>query len=82
MERKWPLSIMRGKHGHPGGNGQACGQDRPEKHQAELKVLERDVVKLEHILSKPFAHMNYDDAIEYLQKQGHEIQWAMTSAPR
>ena len=46
-----------------------------EKHQAELKVLERDVVKLEHILSKPFAHMNYDDAIEYLQKQGHEIQW-------
>lgn len=46
-----------------------------EKHRVDLEVLERDVSKLENIISKPFAKMTYDDAIEYLQKQGHEIQW-------
>ncbi|MTI95691.1 MAG: asparagine--tRNA ligase [Firmicutes bacterium] len=45
-----------------------------EKHQAEFKVLERDVSILEKI-SQPFARMSYDDAIKYLQEQGHEIQW-------
>lgn len=46
-----------------------------EKHKADLAVLERDVSKLENVVAKPFAKMSYDDAIEYLQKQGHEIQW-------
>lgn len=46
-----------------------------EKHKRDLDVLERDTAKLENIISKPFAKMTYDQAIEYLQKQGHEIQW-------
>ena len=46
-----------------------------EKHMAELDVLERDTGKLENVVAKPFAKMTYDQAIDYLQKQGHEIQW-------
>lgn len=46
-----------------------------EKHRAELTELERDVSKLESIVAKPFAKMTYDEAISYLQEQGHEIQW-------
>lgn len=46
-----------------------------EKHKTDLAVLERDTSKLENVIAKPFAKMTYDEAIEYLQKQGHEIQW-------
>jgi asparaginyl-tRNA synthetase len=46
-----------------------------EKHKADLDILERDVTKLESVIAKPFAKITYDEAIEYLQKQGHEIQW-------
>lgn len=46
-----------------------------EKHPADLKLLERDTAKLEAVLARPFAKMSYDAAIEYLQSQGHEIQW-------
>jgi len=46
-----------------------------EKHRPDLAVLERDIAKLENILGKPFARMTYDEAIKYLQEQGHEIQW-------
>ena len=46
-----------------------------EKHRSELALLERDTAKLENVINKPFAKMTYDEAIDYLQKQGHEIQW-------
>lgn len=42
--------------------------------QAELKILERDVTKLERI-RKPFARMHYDQAVEILRGKGSEIVW-------
>ncbi len=45
-----------------------------ENRQEELKVLERDVSKLEAVKS-PFARMSYDDAVKKLQAKGSEIQW-------
>jgi asparaginyl-tRNA synthetase len=45
-----------------------------ENRRAELKVLERDVSKLEAIQS-PFPRMSYDDAVKFLQSKGSEIQW-------
>jgi asparaginyl-tRNA synthetase len=41
----------------------------------ELEVLERDISQLENYLSKPFAKINYTEAIEILQKLGETIQW-------
>jgi asparaginyl-tRNA synthetase len=46
-----------------------------DNHLRDLELLERDTAKLENILAKPFAKMTYDQAIQYLQSQGHEIQW-------
>ncbi len=40
----------------------------------ELKVLERDVAKLEKI-QKPFPRMSYTDAVELLKKKGHPFEW-------
>ena len=40
----------------------------------ELKVLERDVSKLE-LIQGPFPRMSYDDAVKNLQEHGSEIQW-------
>ncbi len=40
----------------------------------ELRVLERDVSKLEKIKA-PFPRITYDEAIHYLQDRGHDIQW-------
>ena len=40
----------------------------------ELKTLERDTAKLEKITA-PFPRISYDDAIKFLQNNGHEIQW-------
>jgi asparaginyl-tRNA synthetase len=42
--------------------------------QRELKVLDRDLSKLEKVIA-PFPRITYDDAIEFLQEKGHEIQW-------
>jgi asparaginyl-tRNA synthetase len=45
-----------------------------ENRQEELKVLERDVKKLEAIQA-PFHRMSYDEAVVKLQAKGSEIQW-------
>jgi asparaginyl-tRNA synthetase len=45
-----------------------------EKRRAELKLLERDVRKLEAIQA-PFPRISYDDAVKFLQSKGSEIQW-------
>ncbi|WP_282941594.1 asparagine--tRNA ligase [Paenibacillus sp. RC67] len=40
----------------------------------ELEVLERDTSKLKNIQA-PFPRITYDEAISFLQKNGHEIEW-------
>ena len=45
-----------------------------ENRQEDLKVLERDVSKLEAVRG-PFPRMSYDDAVVKLQSKGSEIQW-------
>lgn len=42
----------------------------------ELKILERDVTKLESIKG-PFPRMSYDDAVKVLEGRGSEIKWGM-----
>ncbi len=45
-----------------------------EHRKEELKVLERDISKLETV-QKPFPRMSYDEAVKILQSKGSEIQW-------
>jgi len=45
-----------------------------ENRRPELDLLERDVKKLENI-KPPFPRLSYDDAIEMLKAEGHEVQW-------
>jgi asparaginyl-tRNA synthetase len=45
-----------------------------KNRKQELKLLERDEEKLKAIAG-PFPRVSYDDAITFLQSQGHEIQW-------
>jgi asparaginyl-tRNA synthetase len=45
-----------------------------ENRRPELKVLERDVAKLEAIQA-PFPRMSYDEAVKVLAAKGSEIQW-------
>jgi len=45
-----------------------------ERCSEELKVLERDTSKLEHVRG-PFPRMSYTEAVEYLQSQGNDIEW-------
>ena len=45
-----------------------------DKRREELKVLERDVAKLEAV-KKPFPRMSYGEAIETLQQKGVDIRW-------
>ncbi|SDY88472.1 asparaginyl-tRNA synthetase [Evansella caseinilytica] len=40
----------------------------------ELAALQRDTTKLENVVA-PFPRITYDEAIELLQEDGHEIQW-------
>lgn len=42
--------------------------------QAELETLERDTSKLEKIKGS-FPRITYDEAVDYLQKNGHEFEW-------
>lgn len=41
---------------------------------AELETLERDTTKLEKIQGS-FPRITYDEAVDYLQKNGHEFEW-------
>jgi asparaginyl-tRNA synthetase len=45
-----------------------------ETRQEELKVLERDVSKLENVRS-PFPWLHYDEAIKLIQAKGSQTQW-------
>jgi len=45
-----------------------------ERRREELKLLERDVSKLERVV-KPFPRITYDEAIERLHAKGFTIQW-------
>lgn len=45
-----------------------------ENCRAELKVLERDISKLENI-KKPFPRITYTEAIEILNKAGNPTEW-------
>jgi asparaginyl-tRNA synthetase len=45
-----------------------------ERNQAELKVLERNVDALRSV-QKPFPRITYTEAIDYIQKTGHPINW-------
>ncbi|MEI6812842.1 MAG: asparagine--tRNA ligase [bacterium] len=45
-----------------------------ERRKDELKELERDITKLEHI-SAPFPRIDYTDAVATLQKKGSSVQW-------
>ncbi len=40
----------------------------------EFKLLKRDISPLKKI-EPPFERMKYDEAMEYLQKKGHEVTW-------
>jgi asparaginyl-tRNA synthetase len=42
--------------------------------QNELKILERDISKLENIKA-PFPRISYTDAVELLKAEGSNIQW-------
>jgi asparaginyl-tRNA synthetase len=45
-----------------------------DQRREELKILERDVTKLEAVHG-PFPRMSYDDAVKNLQANGSDIQW-------
>ena len=45
-----------------------------ESNREDLEVLERDVSKLEAI-QKPFMRISYTEAVERLQKEGHDFEW-------
>jgi asparaginyl-tRNA synthetase len=45
-----------------------------EKCRKELEVLERDITKLERIQA-PFPRITYDEAVKFLQSNGHEFTW-------
>lgn len=45
-----------------------------QKRAAELKILERDLTKLEKIKA-PFPRISYDEAIKVLEKRGVGVPW-------
>jgi asparaginyl-tRNA synthetase len=47
-----------------------------DNHKEELKILERDVSKLEPVIKKPFIRMTYDEAIKILDtKCNLKVPW-------
>jgi asparaginyl-tRNA synthetase len=46
-----------------------------EKNRDDLKLLERDVSKLETCLKKPFPTITYTEAIDLLKKDGMDAEW-------
>jgi asparaginyl-tRNA synthetase len=46
-----------------------------EKNKDELKILERDVKKLEPTLKKKFPRVTYDDVLKTLAKKKMKINW-------
>lgn len=42
--------------------------------RAELETLERDTSKLASVQA-PFPRITYDEAVAFLKKEGHEIEW-------
>jgi asparaginyl-tRNA synthetase len=45
-----------------------------ERCREELKELERDTSKLEHVVA-PFPRIDYSDAVKILEKKGSSIKW-------
>jgi len=45
-----------------------------KNRKKELEILGRDISKLEKIKT-PFPRLSYDEAIEMLKNNGHEIEW-------
>ncbi|MEG6617641.1 asparagine--tRNA ligase [Peptococcaceae bacterium 1198_IL3148] len=45
-----------------------------ERRQNELKILERDISKLEAV-RLPFPRLSYTEAVELLNQEGHEFKW-------
>jgi asparaginyl-tRNA synthetase len=45
-----------------------------EKKENELKLLERDISKLE-LIKVPFPRISYDEAIDILKNNGSKIEW-------
>ncbi len=43
-------------------------------NKADLEILERDISKLEKI-ERPFPRLSYDEAIQMLKDEGHEVEW-------
>ncbi len=46
-----------------------------EQRSAELKVLERDVTKLERAAETPYPRISYDEAVDRLKKKGAAVKW-------
>src|ERR1700724_2117357 len=46
-----------------------------DRRAEELKLLERDISKLERAAAKPFARITYDDAIARLKAKGITVNW-------
>ncbi len=47
-----------------------------EKNQEELKILERDIKKLEPTLKKPFIRITYTEALDILKKKSKmKVEW-------
>ncbi|MDD5253919.1 MAG: asparagine--tRNA ligase [Candidatus Nanoarchaeia archaeon] len=46
-----------------------------EKNKEELKLLGRDIKKLEPVVKKPFIRISYDDVLKDLSKKGMKIPW-------
>jgi len=46
-----------------------------ERNASELARLERDTSPLERVREEPFARVTYDESIDILRSEGHEIAW-------
>ena len=46
-----------------------------ERRTSDLKVLERDISKLEQAAAKPFPRITYDEAVDRLKTKGLDLKW-------